>query len=227
MLFPLTCSDNFFSNPDEVLTRLLKIPFNYNVETQYYPGLRTKNLVYEDEQFSKWVVKKIFSINFPGFENELNAKVDIFFQKIPPGVEHDGWVHTDAFAKQTAIIYLSKDNSAGTSIYLKNNFTDTIGEKLLTEDKNNLKYKYFTHPEKFNKEDLKILKNQKEENNSYFNETINIKSVYNRLVTFDGNSFHSAHVSSDKERLILILFFHQFLFKKTGMSYPLEGKDKV
>ena len=47
MLFPFTCSDNFFSNPDEVLTRLLKIPFDHSVETQYYPGLRTKNLVYE------------------------------------------------------------------------------------------------------------------------------------------------------------------------------------
>ena len=72
-----------------------------------------------------------------------------------------------------------------------------------------------------------ILKKQKEENNSYFNETINVKGVYNRLVTFDGNSFHAAHVSLDKERLILILFFNQFLFKKTGINYPLEGKDKI
>ena len=175
----------------------------------------------------KWIVKKILSINFPGFENNVDAKVDIFFQKIPPGVEHDGWIHTDNFAKQTAIIYLSKDNPAGTSVYLKNNFTDIIGEKFLTEEKNKLKYDYFTHPEKFNEEDLKILKKQKEENNSYFNETINVKGVYNRLVTFDGNSFHAAHVSSNKERLILILFFHQFLFKKTGISYPLEGKDKI
>ena len=227
MLFPFTCSDNFFSNPDEVLTRLLKIPFDHSVETQYYPGLRTKNLVYEDEQFSKWVVRKICSINFPGFEYDLDVKVDIFFQKIPPGMEHDGWVHKDSYAKQTAIIYLSKDNPAGTSIYLKNNSMDIAGGKLLTDDKTKLKRLYFTHPEKFNEEDLKILKKQKEENNSYFNETINVKGVYNRLVTFDGNSFHAAHVSLDKERLILILFFNQFLFKKTGINYPLEGKDKI
>ena len=227
MLFPFTCTDNFFSNPDEVLKRLLKIPFDYDVKSKYYPGFRTKNLIYEDKQFSNWVIKKIFSINFPGFENKLDAKVEIHFQKIPPGIENDGWVHMDEFAKQTAIIYLSKDNPAGTSIYLKNNFTDISGEKFLTGEKNKLKYDYFTHPEKFNEEDLKILKNQKEENNSYFNETINVKGVYNRLVTFDGGSFHSAHVSPHKERLILIIFFHQFLFKQTGMSYPLEGKDKI
>ena len=158
MIWPTLCVDNFFDEPNKVIEL-------------------SKSL--HHEEFFNWVSNKIMSALYPAEWPNIAWYNTAYFQKIPSGLKNDGWVHQDKSNEFTAIIYLSQNTEAGTSIYLPKTFYKESKTKGSVKDR-----------------DFK------------FKETINIKGVFNRLAILDSHSYHAAHVNnSGKERLTLICFF--------------------
>ena len=179
MIWPTLCVDNFFDEPNKVIELSKSLDYE---SSNVYPGKRSINLHIHHEEFFNWVSNKIMSALYPAEWPNIAWYNTEYFQKITSGLKNDGWVHQDKSNEFTAIIYLSQNTEAGTSIYLPKTFYKESKTKGSVKDR-----------------DL---------HNSKFKETINIKGVFNRLAILDSHSYHAAHVNnSGKERLTLICFF--------------------
>ena len=136
MIWPTVCVDNFFSNPDAIVAYANKQKFESDNRS---PGKRSPLLHETDFKFFRWSCLKILKIFYPHHFDNLNWKAKATFQKVPPNLDLDGWIHTDSDWELTAIIYLSKNSEAGTSIYKR----EILGKRIY-EDK--AKYSYFNNP---------------------------------------------------------------------------------
>jgi len=191
MLFSVSSVDNFFEEPDKIVK--LSNQFEYKSDGTVY-GIRTEPL---HNDFMIWLNKKILATLFPQQYNDINFLAKTMFQKTKPS-NLDGWVHIDRPNLLTAIIYLNKEDTSGTSFYKSKEPMFNLNQ--------DLKFKYFNN--EINNE-LKVLE-AKEKNNDQFKKTITIDGVYNRLITFDGSTPHAAEViNNNEERLILISFFEE------------------
>jgi hypothetical protein len=220
MLFPnFICVDNFFDNPDEVVN--LSKQFNYSGNI-YSPGERTEAVHALNYDFFNWVNLKILSILYPNEIKNLQFNANTFFEKIKK-LEHDNWVHVDRDFKFTAIIYLNKEDTAGTSIFHPKNFKGQNINKSAS-----LKYEYFGKKGKLNKDKLQEIKKTKEENNNCFQKTFSIEGIYNRLIIFDGNTYHASNpLEKDHERLILISFFKDVSLINGIIKYPVPTMKTI
>lgn len=214
MLFPnLICVDNFFDNPDEIVNFSKQLEYKQNT---YSPGKRTKPVHLVDFDFFNWINLKIASVLYPNDANKLHYNAETFFEKIKK-LEYDNWVHVDKDFKFTAIIYLNKENTAGTSIFHPKNFK---GQN--TSKGADLKYDYFKNKGKVSKKKLQQIKKAKEENKNCFQKTFSVEGIYNRLIIFDGNTYHASNpLEKNQERLILISFFNDVSLENGLIKYPV------
>ena len=106
MIWPTVCVDNFFSNPDAIVAYANKQKFESDNRS---PGKRSPLLHETDFKFFRWSCLKILKIFYPHHFDNLNWKAKATFQKVPPNLDLDGWIHTDSDWELTAIIYLSKN----------------------------------------------------------------------------------------------------------------------
>ena len=220
MLFPnLICVDNFFDNPDEVVKLSKKFKYSYH---SYSPGKRTEPLHMVDFDFFNWVNLKIAAVLYPNDIHHIQFGTDTYFEKIKR-LEHDNWVHVDKDFKFTAIIYLNKEDTAGTSIFHPKNFKGQNINKGAT-----LKYEYFDKQGKLSKKKLKELEKAKEKNNECFQQTFSIEGIYNRLIIFDGSTYHASNpIKKDQERIILISFFKDISTTESIIKYPVPTMRTV
>lgn len=212
MLFPnFVCVDNFFDDPEKIIN--LANEFEY-FNALYSPGKRTDFLHNLNFDFFKWVNFKIGAVLYPSEAYNLNIKAETFFQKTNK-LEHDNWVHLDDSFRFTAIIYLNKNNTAGTSIFKRNHFK--------MKEEQELKYKYFKNEEKkFTEDELKDIEKAKESNNSCFSKTLHAEGIYNRLILFDGNTPHASNpMESEEERLTLISFIKDINLGDKKIDFPV------
>ena len=214
MIWPTVCVDNFFSDPDAIVAYANKQKFESDNRS---PGKRSPLLHETDFRFFRWSCLKILKIFYPHAFNTLNWTAKAAFQKVPPNLDLDGWVHTDSDWELNAIIYLSKDSDTGTSLYNR----EILGKRIY-EDK--AKYNYFQNPEVTGKARALITKARKE-NNEGFKETTSFKGIYNRLVMFDGAHFHSAHVHNKgpEDRLTYVVGFENISIDK----YPIPESNRI
>jgi len=193
---PSLCKDNFFVDPHKIINYANTLDFK---QTRYISGSRTDKLHTINKDLHDYINKKIISIFNPRRTSEFAAET--YFQKSDPD-ENDGWVHSDP-SFITAIIYLTIDDTSGTSIFnLKDEFLNPdwgIGE---TE-----KHKYFGKKQKYTEKQKELISKSKLKHNNYFNKTMHFEGKFNRLICFDSKHFHAAEVCH-KERLILISFLH-------------------
>ena len=215
MLYPTVIADNFFNDPNKVKS------FGLNLKKQKdpnntYPGTRTKSLHEIDASFFNYLGIKILSVLYPYEFEKLSFKATMFFQEVSSKFE-EGWVHRDN-GLITSIIYLSDHKNCGTSIcQSKNAYSNVINVKE--------KHQYFKNPEKFNVTKIREL------NNNQFEETININSKYNRMISFDSNHLHKANSFKDdkinENRLTLITFFDKISYNgDKRIKYPLDEARK-
>ena len=199
MLFPITCVDNFFNNPEEVVKFANSVEYN---KTNQVPGYRSKPIHELDIDFFRITTLKMLSVYFPNTWGSTDYEAYSVFQKTSPGTI-DGWVHYDN-SFFTSIIYLTHTD-VGTSIYQQ--------KKPSLKDLNLNKYEYFSNHENYDEKQLQEVKKVRDSSNDRFEETISFKGKYNRCVQFDGNHYHAAHQQDefieDHERLILITFFNK------------------
>jgi len=211
MLFPITCVDNFFNSPQEVVKFANSVEYNRTTDV---PGFRSKPIHELDIDFFQATTSKMMSVYFPNTWKNTEYEAYSVFQKTSPGTI-DGWIHYDS-SFFTSIIYLT-DSNVGTSIYHQKK------PGILKLDLN--KYEYFGNYENYEKEQLQEIKKIRDSSNDQFEETISIKGKYNRCVQFDGNNYHAAHQQDEfiegRERLILITFFNKI--SQSSGRFPTDA----
>lgn len=191
IFIPTSVYDGFLDDPDGMRELALSQEYSYDEEGRW-PGKRSKPLhEIAPHLYYPFMNKQLYT--FYSRETKFQYRAISQFQLIDENYNY-GWIHTDPDII-TTILYLSPNNTCGTSLYKK---TDYVKDFKHLSDKKNA---YLSHTD--NIEGLK-------KNNEMFEETVNIKGEYNRLLMFDSRLYHGAHkyFGSDIEstRLTLVTF---------------------
>jgi len=212
MLFPITVVDNFFEDPDYIVKYANSLKYQ---DLDILPGSRTDALHNIDQELFNWITGKCLKLHYP--QEEVSYQAEARFQKIPVNLKHDGWIHHDVPSELTCVIYLSKNTDTGLSFYKRKSPMRIL-------DKQELKYHYFGNPNR-NKKEMTEIEKAKKFNNDFFEETINVKGLYNRCVLFDSSLYHAAHVfTGDKEeedRLIFVNVIFSISNNGKMLKYPV------
>ena len=197
MFWPTICIDNFFNDPEKIVNFSKILPFKKSLNGKW-PGERTDNIFDIDKNFFRFFSLKILSVLYPYNYQDFNITLNLCFQKISKEHRVKGWVHSDSYESEiTIIVYLSKHKECGTSIF---------DSKMISSNSINQEKKQEMFLEKKFEDNIKYL----EENNKQFEETLSIKSKYNRLLIFDSSQFHAAQnffeSNNNEDRLTLIGF---------------------
>jgi len=195
--FPTTIVDGFFDNPDKIRQFALEQEFHRD-ETGRWPGIRSSQLFKLSPIIFNNICQKMLSLFFTA-EQTYSYDIASYFQ-IVNGEFNSGWVHKDP-SIITAMLYLTPDSFSGTSLYLNKNIS--YDDTTFVEDKIE-SYKLGTDSAK--------AKKSRELHNQNFEEMLNVKGIYNRLLIFDSNIYHAAHDffgdSNEDSRLTLVSFVH-------------------
>jgi len=119
------------------------------------------------------------------------------------------------------VIYLTKkpDLDSGTSLYQE------IKKDLKAEEYGERKkLLYKIDQKKLSQKNMKDYEKLIMECNQSFEEVINVKNVYNRLILYPGNYFHTGNYFTSKERLTLV-FFMKIL--NTQSPLPIIRKNNI
>lgn len=208
--FPITVVDNFFDDPYKI--REFALSCDFQKMSGNYPGERTKMLSEIHPSYFNSFCKKLFSL-FYYYEPNPNViwNVETTFQKIYPFDDdkssplNSGWIHSDdSISLAAGVIYLNpKPNlDAGTSFYkLKDDVFDTSGVNY--EMRNDLYANRKVDPDSYKKELDKL--------NGFFDRTLEVKNVFNRMAFYGSDTPHKENnfVASDTEpRLTQVFFIH-------------------
>jgi hypothetical protein len=205
--FPAFCIDNFYKDPDAIREYALSLKFNTIGVCQ---GRRTAPLDEINSEFDsvfskqllsvfydmgmndvKWVIKSYFHLHRmtdnSGFENntEETCHVAHKYRDFEPSYvpEVPTAVHLDDKCFFSGVIYLNPiaEPHAGSAIY---------------------KVVESTNPIRHGNGDI-----EKE----IVVETVNFKQVYNRLVAFDGKSYHGRTGANKQSERLTHVFFAQYI----------------
>lgn len=232
--FPVLCQDNFFDNPDEIREYALSLDYKTS-EDGRWPGKRTAALHTFNSKLNAEILLKVFSNYFDFHAGcALNWKESyVCFQKVKPYtnvkecVENRGWIHSDT-AGFAGLIYLTPDASkeSGTSLYeLKKEYKDIDTTEFL-KDIDELKKLY-----KGEQYDVNKLDKDYEKLTKHFDKVIEVKNVYNRMISYDGGNWHSAGDFIDDERLTLVFFVNDIMSSPTpyqrSNGYDLKIRSMI
>ena len=195
-MYPTYIVDNFFDNPEAIVELANSLPFPN--EEANYPGARTNFLHDTHPAFFSWSGLRMLSTIFP--DGKINFKAQAVFQKVSKNLSEVDFIHQDFDNKLTAIVYLNKNGTNGTSLFKPKTF---IPFKL----KDSEKYNYYKSPEKYKGNKLKKLQIEKETLRKEFDETVSVDGIYNRLLMFDGYQYHSQHPNTKEEERLTYMFF--------------------
>ena len=197
MIIPTMVLDNFFRYPEKIVNFSKTLHYT-ECPNGEWPGKRSAPLHEIDFNFFNQFTQKVIKTLWPTDGHIVSYNCKLFFQSISNIYPNEGWIHTDS-DQITVIVYLSTHKECGTSIFEPKFHTHSF---INTKEK---KQNYIN--KNFKKE-----KNFLKENNQQFEETIHIKSRFNRMVLFDSRQIHGAHkfVENDisEDRLTLIGFFN-------------------
>lgn len=203
-LFPNLIIDDFLDNPDELINLSKNLPYYYD-RFYRWPGKRTRPLYEIDNDLFVFIGNKIlFNYGFKKFKYHAEANFQIVNKNYSAG-----WIHRDDPMILTSIIYLNKEGNinSGTSLYKnKENF-----EKEQYFNITECKFDFFKNmAENDNYTITEKEKNALKSQHNLFEETLNVKNLYNRLFSFDSNLWHSANeydIVMEESRLTLVYFF--------------------
>jgi len=198
--FPHTVVDGFFDDPDSVRRFALNQEYNYDPEGEW-PGKRTPPVSLLHPNFFHSTNAKIMSLFYhEGGDYTYSATGN--FQIVDKNFG-SGWVHSDKPWTLTAIVYLSPEGNQGTSLYTKKDpmadpsLFRTLHETKLSSNKNRIS----------TTDSCKL-------HNSFFEENLSVKGLYNRLFFFDSFHWHAAHNffgdGDQASRLTYVVFFESF-----------------
>ena len=201
--YPTLVIDNFFENPDKIQNWMNQCEFNLNQDM--YPGVRTDSLQFLDTEFYQYIKLKILSVFHEDWNKVNNSySMNLQFSKITPykdkyDIRNTGMVHADCPAEFGGVIYLDSDPDpdAGTTVYTKTGEYAKMPDGMI-EEWRKVYMQQDPDMDKFQKTYEKLM--------GYFAETITVKPRYNRLVLFDGTSFHRCPNFGSSTRHTLVFF---------------------
>jgi len=204
-MIPNIVLDNFFPDPDKIVDYALNQQF-YPDKNGTWPGKRTNPLHELDKNLFNSICNKILKILSLSLDNCNYWEFDMMFQLIEPygeskyGLKNCGWVHCDHPAVFAGIIYLNKnpEKDTGTIIY-----SEKFGYSNFNMKNIESKRKNFLGEEVCNSQ----FEEDYYEANSQFEESIVINNVYNRILMFSGNQYHSAQTYGFSQKRLTLVFF--------------------
>lgn len=211
------CKDNFFNNPDKVLSLFNDEQF---FKSSAYPGMRTGNLLESPNEtvknFALFFAKKVCDEIFPGIYG-LMIDVRFHYNHVYSNEKvNEGWIHSDE-ADLAGLVYLTKNElslETGTSLFIKN----TEGNFSTRDFPSRQEFNITEVPSEQYIKDLK-------ENHSNFTETVRLGNVYNRLVAYDANIYHRPNrynLNSTDVRKSIVFFIRGFkrdFTSKVNLNY--------
>jgi hypothetical protein len=210
----LFCKNNFFVDPDTVLT--LANSLEYNVTSESFPGVRTENIATSNNPAClKFANSFIESLVSQIYKDIVSMTIDIRFHRYPLYSQtandpfNQGWAHTD-HELLAGVCYLNKgvvNFSAGTSFYIPKipNIPDISN---IRKD--------------FNKNlpvDQNMYANAVTSHNSLFEKTLTIGNMYNRLVTYDSKIFHKPdnfYIGNSEVRTTLLFVISEYVCRNNN-----------
>ena len=216
ILQPLICFDNFYNDPDAVRDYALSLDYS---ECGVFPGVRTEALHKFDKEFFYRSCYKFLSLFLDLDFEKVEWQILSQFQKIyrysedKSSPSNTGWVHADSDF-MSAVVYLNHNPNpdSGTSLY--SSTKDVIIDMSPTDElRNSFFQNKLVTPSSYEEELLK--------NNSFFEKTVEIKNVYNRIIMYDSNQYHAQdNYWMDNEDFRLTQVF--FLQKLQAKNVPSE-----
>lgn len=176
--------------------------------------------------FDKNTCEKLLSVYYNLENTEISWNIRSSFQLIEPmhsdkdAPINNGWVHQDYNNILAAICYLNPnpDPDSGTSFFLpKEKVTEMWKHDIMQEC--SLRFDAFSsfgktyNVEEYNKTFTK--------HRSKFNEVVQVKNVYNRLIVFDANYWHAQNslICNNEPRLTQVFFANSI---ETTAKSPYE-----
>lgn len=211
-MFPYLIVDDFLQYPDKVVELANSVEYEYP-SGFHYPGKRSDSLFNINYDFFNNIGNSILLSYGIEFDNWI---AEASFQKIE-GNYGNGWIHSDPPAIITSIVYLSNDDGeSGTSIYKSN-----ISHNSFSKESSDAKISFYKRISEnsnsvMTKEEIEIYNNHQKN----FDEILYVKSIYNRLFSFESYMAHGANNLNTKSRLILIYFFKEIQVKNN--LYPIK-----
>ena len=219
MQWPTLIVDNFFTDPHAIVK--LSKTFKYERDPDNrWPGTRTSPLHEADNKFFLWSTRKILALLYPSqvlINGGLQWHAAQTFQRVPFNTYgKEGWIHNDGTVNEfTTIIYLSDHPQSGTCLYEGKHFE--------------IDPAFLKKKEKFHKDfkDLNQMEKYRDKCNSEFRKKAELFSNFNRLVLFDGSTWHASRNAdkSESDRLTLITFFSEVTGK--NLRYPITQMRRV
>lgn len=214
MKFPTLCVDDFYKNPKQIRDYALSL--NYNKDFGIFPGERTKYLHEINPGLFEQFCHKLFSLFFNFSVENCNWKVETRFQKTyqilddPTSVLNRGWDHLDSNVVAAGLIYLNEKYTldSGTTI-----------SKLKTKKET---FDYSIRDKMYQSRDVNLEEYKKsiELHKTYFEDTIEFKNVFNRMVCYDSSQWHreTSLFYEHEPRLTQIFFIHNV----ESSTFPIE-----
>ena len=217
--YPTVVIDNFFKNPELIREFALSLPFEKSPDGRW-PGERSPMLNEIDEELVKNIAAKILSIYFDLKTRVYWDDIQMTFQKTrqysneKDSPQNKGWIHIDEDKCFAGVIYLTPDINleTGTSIYKLKDTHQNYNVNEGQEEKFNLYKDGIYNKKEYDKQILDL--------HDKFELVTDVKNVYNRLILYDSNQYHSgsSYYSEGKDRLSLVFFFTNV----RGNVYPYE-----
>jgi hypothetical protein len=215
-LLPITIVDDFFKDPDFIRAEALKLSFELTAPA---PGLRAAC----PENITNIVAKKLFALLIDMNKHIVEGQLQLCFQLTTKEFEY-GWVHSDVGENYFAgVIYLTPNAplSGGTSMY------KSVGNNLdlnLYADLQCIKHNFYTGKT----DNLEQFKEARKKNNSLFYKTIEVSNIYNRLVMYPVNEFHSENIlfgeTREESRLTIVFFVKNIA---SNSMFPIDRMNFV
>jgi hypothetical protein len=209
----IICKNSFFNNPNKVLELAKRQTYE---KSERYPGKRTINLLEsfdpETKEFAVFFAKKIAREVFPGiskFVIHISFHINDLYSDDEANV---GWIHNDDVTL-AGLVYLNPNETSfnsGTSIFLK-------------KGPENFSVPDFQSRKEFNTTSVvtEEYKRDLKNNHSYFEETIRVGNVYNRLIAYDSNLWHRPNTFKTdiaEPRTTLLFFIDQYQFDQPDID---------
>ena len=226
MQYSTTCIDNFFEDPMEIVKIAEDQSYTPDREGKW-PGVRSEPIQETNRPLFLSVCHKYLLNHHTADEmGDVNWRADATFQVVNPKYER-GFVHNDYPQVHTVIIFLSPeaDVESGTSLY---KLKDPYGNIDLPNKRE--WYKKISNNKQLTNEEYRSYTEAVEHNNSFFDETVRFKNVFNRAIGFDGEIWHGAGIFKNniqQDRLTLVIHYKEILSNQTGIQrslvYPFAG----
>lgn len=220
-LYPVTIIENFYVDPDAVRKFALAQEYTYcgDYENQQYgwPGCRTKDLFELDKTLFEMVCKKLVSVFHNTEHDYMRWAITTNFQSSTADYG-EGVMHTDENTIFAGVLFLTPDAplNAGTSLYRKNaTFNQQKYEQALALN------------DKIYKANGKLVPT---DYHSMFDEVVRVNNVYNTLILFEGDQYHTANQffgdTLENSRLTQVFFINKIDAQKQNV-FPLSRVHSI